>query len=138
MAEEDLRDYLVAFLRLARSSGLDVREPGKNWVRVSDIARGSHVSLSVRRDRIQVNLNNEQDEDRRRFRRLYAERLALETVIGSELDWEAKEGRKKTAVRVTLNEGYETGDRNRQHRWALEHMQAFQREFGKLLGGGLE
>jgi hypothetical protein len=99
-----------------------------------DIVPGSHISLSVRREAIQVNLNNERDEDRRRFETLFRDRAAIQSAIGESLSWEQKEGRRKTAVRATLSRGYE--DRNdweEQHRWAIETMKAFERELGSRL-----
>lgn len=95
---------------------------------------GSHISLSVRRDAIQVNLNNERDGDRRQFESLYRARAAIQSAIGESLSWEQKEGRKKTAVRATLSRGYDDrSDWDEQHRWAIEMMKAFEREFRSRL-----
>ncbi|EMD81819.1 hypothetical protein C725_2801 [Pacificimonas flava] len=90
--------------------------------------------MSVRRDAIQVNLNNERDEDRRQFESLYLDRATIQSAIGESLSWEQKEGRKKTAVRATLSRGYDDrSDWDEQHSWAIEMMQAFEREFGTRL-----
>jgi hypothetical protein len=126
--------YLAIFTQRAKEAGLDMRPPGKNWAPMRDIVPGSHISLSVRRDVIQVNLNNERDEDRRLFEELYRERAAIQSAVGESLAWEQKDGRKKTAVRATLSRGYDDrSDWDEQHRWAIGMMQAFEREFGSRL-----
>jgi len=136
MVDDLLFRYLATFTERAKAAGLEMRSPGQNWAPARDLVPGSHVSLSVRRDAIQVNLNNERDEDRARFDRLYGERGTIQAAIGESLTWEKKEGRKKTAVRATLPRGYEDrGDWDEQHRWAVETMLAFEREFGPKLGG---
>lgn len=126
-------NYLEAFTEKARSAGLDMARPGKNWAPMKPIVPGSHISLSVRRDRIQVNLNNDKDVDRSRFDSLYADREAIERAIGLGLDWERKEGTKKTSVRATYHAGYESPDWSDQHEWALETMKAFKEEFSTRL-----
>jgi hypothetical protein len=93
------------------------------------------VSLSVTNHQIQVNLNNEQDDTRERYDRLWAQRGELSSAIGVPLSWEKKDGRKKTAVRATYPAGF--GDRSswaEQHAWAIETMRLFEREFGFRLG----
>lgn len=107
--------------------------PGRNWAPMKPLIRDSHVSLSVRRDQIQVNLNNDQDWDRRRFNGLSADRQAIERAIGTRLDWESKDGVKKSAVRAILGAGYETSNWDEQHAWAIETMTAFEQEFGRRL-----
>lgn len=129
LVDPELREYLVEFTRVARDAGLDMYEPGKNWARARDIVPGSHISLSVRRTRIQVNLNNERDDDRRRFGALFADRREIEIALGADITWEQKEGRRKTAVRVALEEGLDGTDWPSQHSWAVERMRAFTDEF---------
>jgi hypothetical protein len=132
--DDAVASYLAIFTQRAKEAGLDMRPPGKNWAPMRDIVPGSHVSLSLRRNAIQVNLNNERDEDRRQFESLYRERATIQSAIGESLSWEQKDGRKKTAVRATLSRGY--GDRtdwDEQHRWAIGIMQAFEREFSSRL-----
>lgn len=134
MGDDPVASYLAVFTKSAKKAGLDMRPPGKNWAPMRDIVPGSHISLSVRREAIQVNLNNERDEDRRRFETLFRDRAAIQSSIGESLSWEQKDGRRKTAVRATLSRGYE--DRNdweEQHRWAIETMKAFERELGSRL-----
>ena len=83
MATKQIELYLKVFTEKARLAGLDMAAPGQNWAPLKPLARGSHVSLSVRRDRIQeVNLNNDQDEDRHRFDALPADRQAIEHATG--------------------------------------------------------
>ncbi|MFC4594098.1 DUF4268 domain-containing protein [Sphingobium tyrosinilyticum] len=131
--DDAVASYLAIFTQRAKEAGLDMRPPGKNWAPMRDIVPGSHVSLSLRRDAIQVNLNNERDEDRRQFESLYRERATIQSAIGESLSWEQKDGRKKTAVRATLSRGYGDRDWGEQHRWAIGIMQAFEREFGSRL-----
>jgi hypothetical protein len=132
--DDAVASYLAIFTQRAKEAGLDMRPPGKNWAPMRDIVPGSHISLSVRRDVIQVNLNNERDEDRRLFEELYRERAAIQSAVGESLAWEQKDGRKKTAVRATLSRGYDDrSDWDEQHRWAIGMMQAFEREFGSRL-----
>lgn len=129
-------DYLHQFCKRAAAKGLALKQPGSNFVAMRDLVPGSHVSLSVRRDQIQVNLNNEGDHDRRRFDALFSRRAELGAAIDEPLTWEKKEGRKKTAVRATLNRGYEEqGDWAGQHDWAIKTMEAFVNEFGRVLRG---
>ena len=136
MGDDALASYLAIFNDLATQAGLQMKRPGKNWAPMPDIVPGSHISLSVRRDAIQVNLNNETDEDRRRFNGLYQHRHAIQHSVGMDLAWEKKDGRKKTAVRATLSRGFEDrADWASQHQWAIETMKAFQREFGPRLRG---
>ena len=133
MTTKQIELYLKVFTEKARLAGLDMAAPGQNWAPMKPLAHGSHVSLSVRRDRIQVNLNNDRDEDRHRFHALSADRQAIEQAIGVPLEWESKDGVKKTAIRATLDAGYESPDWDAQHAWAIETMKAFEREFGKRL-----
>ncbi|MFN3725235.1 MAG: DUF4268 domain-containing protein [Allosphingosinicella sp.] len=134
MPDHILASYLAMFTAKAIEAGLAMRPPGKNWAPMRDIVPGSHISLSVRRDAIQVNLNNERDEDRRQFDRLYRDRAEINAAVGESLDWEKKEGRKKTAIRATLSRGYDDhADWDEQHRWAIETMQAFERVLGPRL-----
>ena len=129
----DLQDYLADFARAAEAGGLPARAPGANWVSFAPIIRGSHVSLSVARHQIQVNLNNENDFDRKQFDQLYASRHQIEADAGEGLIWEKKDGRKKTAIRVTLESGYEDDDWAGQHAWALDMVSRFHRIFGRRL-----
>lgn len=132
--DDAVASYLAIFTQRAREAGLDMRPPGKNWAPMRDIVPGSHISLSVRRDAIQVNLNNERDEDRRQFESLYRDRAVIQSAVGESLSWEQKEGRKKTAVRATLSRGYDDrSDWEEQHRWAIGMMQAFERELRSRL-----
>jgi hypothetical protein len=132
--DDAVASYLAIFTQRAKEAGLDMRPPGKNWAPMRDIVPGSHISFSVRRDAIQVNLNNERDEDRRQFESLYRERTGIQSAIGESLAWEQKDGRKKTAVRATLSRGYvDRSDWDEQHRWAIRMIQAFEREFGSRL-----
>ena len=129
----NIGSYLAQFTEKAIKSGLDMAKPGKNWAPMRPLVRGSHISLSVSKDKIQVNLNNDDDAERYKFRNLYAERTALAAAIGTELIWEQKEGRKKTAVRATFEQGYENTDWGAQHDWAIKTMQSFVQEFGSRL-----
>lgn len=134
MADDTVGTYLAIFTESARQAGLDMRRPGQNWAPMRDVVPGSHISLSVRRDAIQVNLNNERDQDRRRFNGLYRDREAIQSAIGQNLAWEKKDGRKKTAIRATLSRGYDDRrDWQEQHRWAITTMAAFEKEFGPRL-----
>lgn len=129
----DIESYLAQFTQKAVARGLDMAKPGLNWAPMRPLVRGSHISLSVRKHNIQVNLNNDDDAERHKFRNLYADRVALAAAIGTELIWEQKEGRKKTAVRATFEQGYENTDWVAQHEWAIKTMQSFVREFGSRL-----
>jgi len=133
MASKQIELYLKVFTEKARLAGLDMAAPGQNWAPMKPLAHGSHVSLSVRRDRIQVNLNNDKDEDRLRFHALSADRQAIEQAVGVPLEWESKDGVKKTAIRATLDAGYESPDWDAPHAWAIETMRVFEREFGRRL-----
>lgn len=131
----DITDYLDIFAARAVSEGLPARRPGANWFALPPFTRGSHISLSVRRAQIQVNLNNDDDSDRRKFDLLWRDRDVIQAELGVHLDWEAKEGRKKTAIRTTLEEGYEAprSSWDRQHQWALTAMKHFIITFGDRL-----
>lgn len=131
--DSDIEKYLAQFTQKAIARGLDMAKPGRNWAPMKPIVRGSHISLSVSKDKIQINLNNDDDDDRYKFRNLYAAREALSNAIGTELTWEQKEGRKKTAVRATLEQGYENANWDGQHDWAIKTMQSFVREFASRL-----
>lgn len=134
MADDFRARYLALFTERARAAGLDMKAPGQNWAPMPDIVPGSHISLSIRRDAVQVNLNNERDEDRECFDRLYQERNAIQAAVGADLSWEKKDGRKKTAVRATLSRGFaDLEDWDEQHRWAIKTMQAFSKVFGARL-----
>jgi hypothetical protein len=115
------------------AAGLDMAAPGQNWVPMKPLEHGFQVSLSVRRDRIQVNLNNDKDEDRHRFHALPADHQAIERAVGAPLEWERKDGVKKNAIRATLNVGYESPNWDEQHAWAIETTKAFKRELGRRL-----
>jgi hypothetical protein len=129
----DIDQYLQAFFSKAQAAGFSAHKPGLSWVRLSNLAPNCHVSMSVTRHATQVNLNNEQDGDREIFNSLHRDRREIENAIGEGLDWEKKDGRKKTAIRATLAEGYEDGDWDRQHAWALDKMKMFERVFAPRL-----
>lgn len=133
MADQRLKRYLDVFTAKATSAGLNMGKPGQNWAPMKPIVPGSHISLSVTASQIQVNLNNDRDESRERFNALFADRAAIDAAVGERLVWEAKNGVKKSAVRATLSRGFEDGDWDDQHNWALQVMQAFVREFGARL-----
>lgn len=130
---DDLTRYLAAFTEKAKHDGLPVRSPGINWLSLEPLDPGSHVSLSVTRHRIQVNLNNEDDQDGTKLARLHADRASIEDEVGETLLWEKKNGLRKSAVRAMMNAGYVDGDWDRQHVWAVEMMRHFQRSFGVRL-----
>jgi hypothetical protein len=133
---DNLERYLRTFADRARAAGLDVRNPGQNWVPMAPVTSGCHLSLSVARHQIQVNFNSERDLDRAIIDRLERDRDAIEREIGEGLVWERKDGRKKTAIRATLDAGFEDQDWDRQHEWAVEAMRRFERAFGRRLGAG--
>lgn len=66
---DEVQRYLEAYVAKASAAELPVRKPGSNWAPLDPIVRGSHVSLSVARHQVQVNLNNEDDADRAKFDR---------------------------------------------------------------------
>lgn len=130
---DDLTRYLAVFTEKAQNAGLPVRRPGKNWSPLEPLDRGSHVSLSVTRHRIQVNLNNEDDDDGTKLAQLRADQATIEEEVGETLLWEKKDGRRKTAVRATMDAGYADGNWDEQHYWAIAVMSHFQRSFGVRL-----
>ncbi|UAJ12655.1 DUF4268 domain-containing protein [Glacieibacterium megasporae] len=130
---DNLTCYLAAFTEKAQNAGLPVRHPGKNWSPLEPLDQRSHVSLSVTRHRIQVNLNNENDDEGTKLARLHADRVTIEEEVGETLLWEKKDGRRKTTVRATINVGYADEDWDRQHAWAIGMMRQFQRSFGVRL-----
>ncbi|MFZ2996982.1 DUF4268 domain-containing protein [Sphingobium sp.] len=131
----ELERYLSVFTAKATEAGLPVRNTGSNWCPLAPLTKGSHVSLSVAKNQIQVNLNNEDDADRSKFEGLHADRDTVETEVGEGLTWEKKDGRKKTAVRATFDAGYEApvSTWSAQHDWAIAMMQRFQASFGSRL-----
>jgi hypothetical protein len=131
--KDDLQKYLQDFSAKAAAAGLPIRKAGSNWSPLAPLVRGTHVSLSVARHSIQVNLNNEDDADRQKFEALHADRAAVETEVGEGLTWVKKDGRKKTAVRANLESGYEDQDWDEQYAWAIEMMKRFQDSFGRRL-----
>lgn len=64
MSNDNLQRYLELFAERALAAGLKPRKPGANWCAMQNLAPGSHLSLSVRKDGIEVNLNLERDSDR--------------------------------------------------------------------------
>jgi len=134
MADDDLRRYLELFTEKAIAAGLNMRQPGQNWAPMRDLIKGSHISLSVGKGQIQVNLNNEQDAAREQFNKLHKDKDEIESEIGTSLIWEAKPGVKKSAVRATLERGFVDIDLwDTQHGWAIETMKKFESAFGKRL-----
>ena len=128
------RDYLDSFTRKAIAAGLSCKSPGSNWAALRDLIPGTHISLSVSANQVQVNLNNERDEDRSRFAMLYAARHEIREAVGEDLIWEQKDGRKKTAIRATLESGIaQTSHWDRQHAWAVETLKRFEAVFGPRL-----
>lgn len=130
---DNLTRYLDQFAAKAQAAGLDVRKPGQNWVPLAPVVRGSHISLSVAAYRIQVNLNNDDDVDRRKFEWLAAERATIQSEIGEGLIWDKKDSRKKTVIRATRDSGYADSEWDEQHRWALAMLKAFTSTFGRRL-----
>ena len=125
--------YLREFREAAVAAGLPDRTPGQNWYALP-LVKGSHISLSVGRNQIQVNLNNDTDEDRLRFNALWSDREAIQKELDEQLVWDNKEGRKKTAVRATQELGYEdTSSWPNQHKWAIATIKKFQTCFGRRI-----
>lgn len=134
MADPRLTAYLEEFVSRANSAGLQMRKLGQNWAPMAPILPGTHISLSVSRGSIQVNLNNENDADRTLFDKLRLSAKQIEEEIGHPLEWEAKAGVKKTAVRATFERGYEDDTLwEAQHEWAIDMMRRFDQAFGKRL-----
>lgn len=134
MSKVNLSRYLELFAERAEAAGLSPKKPGANWCALHNLVPGSHLSLSVRRDRIEVNLNMERDADRALFRRLSDERTVISKEIGATLIWEAKDGVKKTAIRSQLERGYEDeASWDEQHAWAIDMLQRFERAFENRL-----
>ena len=130
---DDCKRYLEKFTEAAVAAGLNMGKPGKNWAPMRPLVPGAHVSLSLAQHQIQVNLNNERDADRHVYDVLAIDRSAIEAAIGEGLSWEQKPGRKKTAIRATLDQGFADGNWDEQHQWAITKMLAFDREFGSRL-----
>lgn len=133
MTDDARTRYLATFTFRAETAGLDMAKPGRNWAPIRPLAPGSHISLSINANQIQVNLNNDKDEDRTSFKSLFGELHAINAAIGEKLEWECKEGRKKTTVRATLGQGYADTNWDEQHTWAIKLMKAFTKEFGARL-----
>lgn len=133
--ENELKRYLQMFAAKASTAGLPAKKPGNNWCPLAPLAKGSHVSLSVAKNQIQVNLNNDDDANRAKFDRLHAGREAIEREVGEGLTWEKNYGRKKTAARATMDAGYGEPESNwdAQHEWAVQMMASFERSFGGRL-----
>ena len=130
---DNLARYLTTFNDRAMAAGLSMKSPGKNWAPMQPLVKGCHISLSVERHRIRVNLNNDQDASRAVYNQLQGDDYAIETEIGEGLQWEQKDGRKKTAVRATRKGGYGDGDWLAQHDWAIDMMRRFDLVFRKRL-----
>lgn len=134
MANEILREYLQAFAAKAAMEDLPERKPGANWFALPAFG-GSHISLSVRQNAIQVNLNNENDVGHVKLDTLWMDKDEIERELGIPLEWEGKMGIKKTAIRATLEAGCGSSrsDWDRQHAWAIKMMKAFDKTFGKRI-----
>lgn len=132
-----LREYLDEFATKVAAAGLGERTPGANWLALKPFTSGSHVSLSVSATKVQVNLNNDDDADRRKYDALWKERDQIQEELGSPLEWESKSGVKKTSVRAVMDEGYggyeDRGSWARQHEWATSMMKAFEKSFGSRI-----
>ena len=131
--------YLSELTQKAQAAGLDMAKSGSNWAPMRPLIPGTHISTSVTKDKVQVNLNNDRDEDRQRFNALVVDRATIDTAIGMGLTWD-KEGsaeetvlRKKTVIRATRTGGYDSPDWDQQHEWAIATMKAFVDQFGPRL-----
>lgn len=124
--------YLAKFTECAIAAGLPMKKAGTNWAPMRDLVSKSHISLSVTRAKLQVNLNNEADADRSIFGKLEAQKQTIEKEVGWTLIWEQKPNTKKTAIRAELEASYDDlADWDRQHQWAIDMMQRFQRVFSE-------
>ena len=134
MKNSMIADYLAAFRLKAVAASIPDRTPGQNWYALPPLVKGSHISLSVGCSEIQVNLNNDIDADRSRFDALWSQREDLQQELGDQIIWDNKPGRKKTALRVTHQVGYEdTATWDAQHRWGIATMKQFEQSFGRRL-----
>ena len=125
--------YLSELTQKAQAAGLDMAKPGSNWAPMRPLVPGTHISTSVTKDKVQVNLNNDRDEDRQRYNALVVDRAIIDTAIGMGLKWEKDSNVKKTVIRATRDGGYDVSDWEEQHEWAIEVMKAFVDQFGPRL-----
>jgi hypothetical protein len=125
--------YLSELTQKAQAAGLDMAKPGSNWAPMRPLIRGTHISTSVTKDKVQVNLNNDRDEDRQRYNALVVDRASIDTAIGIGLKWEKEGSVKKTVIRATRDGGYDVSDWDEQHEWAITMMKAFIDQFGPRL-----
>ena len=128
--------YLLKFTERARAAGLPMNNPTNNWARMPDLAPRSHISLSVTHAKLQVNLNNEDDADGSILTKLNMQKKRTAKEISPNLLWEQKPNTKKTAIRAELEASYDDlADWDRQHQWAIDMMQRFQRVFSEQFRG---
>lgn len=125
--------YLSELTQKAQAAGLDMAKPGSNWAPMRPLVPGTHISTSVTKDKVQVNLNNDRDEDRQRYNALVVDRAIIDTAIGMGLKWEKDSNVKKTVIRATRDGGYDVSDWEEQHEWAIAVMKAFVDQFGPRL-----
>lgn len=128
------RQYLDGFFAHASEAGLHPSEPKgtNNSLRFPAISDASHIGVSVTSDRVRVNLNNDQDENRVILKALLANREAFEGATGEPLDWEnADPTRKKSVVRASHPGGYmsEAADWTAQYAWAVDVVKVLEREY---------
>jgi hypothetical protein len=127
------RLYLDGFYAEASGAGLHPSEPKgtNNSIRFPAIG-ASYIGVSVTSDRLRVNLNNDTDVDRSIFKRLVADREAIDLAIGEALDWEDIDpARAKSVIRAGRPGGYRSAqlDWPEQYAWATGIVVAFEREY---------
>ena len=128
------RQYLDGLHAYASEAGLQPSEPKgtNNSLRFPAIGEASHIGVAVTSDRLRVNLNNDQDEDRAILKALLADSAALDLATGETLDWEDIDPtRKKSVVRASHPGGYmsEAADWTAQYAWAVGVVKIFEREY---------
>lgn len=122
-----------AFLK-AKKSMFRMRRPVKNAVyRFSTGVAGFRIMarISIQKQLATVGLAISRDEDRTRFRSLFAEKAAIEGEFGEPLTWDEKLGTKRSLVSVTRT-SVNPADPTQHpdiHGWMLDHMERFRMVF---------
>jgi hypothetical protein len=132
--------YWAAFGEYLQSQQSDfrIRRANKDhWFEFPTGRRGSVISATISTDkqRLGVEIYNHGDVSKAVFDGLFSQKEAIESELGTALDWQRLDGKKATRIAL-FKQGENPGDSSswpRQHQWMLTQMIKFKKAFAGRL-----
>ena len=128
-------DFWKRFKEFAESDGtrLVLRSPrAQQWYSIGIGSRKAHLDLRVNTQRNSMGCEINVHEDKSLFKALQRKRKSIERVVGEKLDWDLKEGRKASMVRLSRRADLRDDSKwDGYFKWLNEKAGVFQRVFSR-------